>query len=485
MIGGTLAATTTAVLLAAAAPPAGGAAQSRTSRAVARALQTSAFKGAIVAVSVREASSGRTVYARSADISMTPASTLKLATTAAALDAYGPDARFRTTLEAAARPSESGGLSGDLYLVAGGDPSLSRELEARPEFGVFELLADALMGAGVRRVDGALIACDGIFAKDRRGQDWTWEDLVWWYGAEAAALTFADGAANLKIGPGPEPGAPLMIERHPASAYYRVESEGVTCGDSLTPGITLDRPLGGNVIKLNGCLPAGWPILEKWVALEDPVRYAATVMGEALKAKGIDVVAGVGTCEAPPAGLSVLATYEGAPMAEILKDVNKPSHNVRAEMLLRLLGRKAKGEGSAKAGTDAVREFLKAQGVDVSTWDLQDGSGLSRTDLVTASGVTELLVAMRRHAHATAFRDSLPVSGLDGTLKTRLGGRRTAGRIVAKTGRVRHTAALAGYATPRRGEELAFAIFVNHATAPMGEVQDAIDAVAAAIVGNP
>jgi D-alanyl-D-alanine carboxypeptidase/D-alanyl-D-alanine-endopeptidase (penicillin-binding protein 4) len=450
---------------------------------VAAASRTTALRHAIVSVSVRQLSSGTVVYARNAELSMTPASALKLATTAAALDAYGPEARFKTTLQAATAPSAGGGISGDLFLVAGGDPSLSRELEARPQFGVFELLADALVGAGVRRVDGKLIGCDGLFTKDRRGEDWTWEDLVWWYGAEVAALTFADGAANLKIGPGPTPGAPLTVERHPESAYYRVESTGTTCSDGTLPGIRLDRRLGGNVIALTGCLPAGWPVLEKWLALEDPVLYASTVMSEALEAKGVDVVGGVATCDVPPPGLSVLATYEGAPMAEILKDVNKPSHNVRAEMLLRLVGSKVKSEGSARAGTEAVLEFLKARGADVAGWDLQDGSGLSRTDLVTARGMTDLLVAMNRHKDAAVFRDSLPVAGVDGTLKSRLGGRRTAGRISAKTGRIRHSSALAGYARPRRGAELAFAILVNHASAPGGEVQDAIDAIATAIVG--
>ena len=169
-------------------------------------------------------------------------------------------------------------------------------------------------------------------------------------------------------------------------------------------------------------------------------------------------------------------------MSEVLKDVNKPSHNLRAEMLLRLLGVKAAGAGTAEAGRAAVATFLTAQKVDVAGWDLQDGSGLSRSDLVTARGLVDLLAAMDKHPHGAAFRDSLPVAGVDGTLKRRLSGPRLQGRIHAKTGTLRHTGALAGYATPARGDRMAFAILVNNATAPGGDIQDAIDEVAEALI---
>jgi PBP4 family serine-type D-alanyl-D-alanine carboxypeptidase len=171
-------------------------------------------------------------------------------------------------------------------------------------------------------------------------------------------------------------------------------------------------------------------------------------------------------------------------MAEILKDVNKPSHNLRSEMLLRLLGVRREGEGSAAAGREAVHAFLAAQSVDAGGWDVLDGSGLSRSDLVTTRGMVDLLVAMDEHPHAAVFRDSLPVAGVDGTLKRRLLGAKTRGRIQAKTGTLRHTSALAGYATPARGDRLAFAIVVNHATATPSDIQEAVDTVAEAIVGS-
>jgi D-alanyl-D-alanine carboxypeptidase/D-alanyl-D-alanine-endopeptidase (penicillin-binding protein 4) len=468
----------------AAAPRAASGLRPRLDRAVAQARAHEGLAHALIAVEVRSLATGRTLYSRDAETSLAPASCLKLATTAAALDAFGADRRFRTTVETTAADNAFGRVLGDIYLMGSGDPSLSRELEARPEGGVFEILADALLAAGVRRIEGKLVGVDGLFAGERRGADWTWEDLVWWYGAEVASLTFADGAAHVKVTPGAAPGDPVVIERHPSSDYYRVDSKAITCRDVDPPGLVLERPFGANVIQLSGCLPLGSASIERWVALEDPARYATTVFAQVLRAKGIEVTGGVTMAAAAPAGRHALASYDGAPLGEILKDVNKPSHNLRAEMLLRLLGVQAKNEGTVEAGRDAVLAFLAAHDVDTKGWEIDDGSGMSRSDLVTASGLAALLVAMDKHPQAAVFRDSLPVAGVDGTLKRRLTGPRTRGRVQAKTGTLRHTCALAGYAAPVRGEGMAFTVLVDHATAPVGEIHDAIDAIAEALFGR-
>lgn len=473
-----------AAVLAAPTPHAPAPLRVRVQHAVARVFQTESLRHAVVAIEVRPLSGGPSLVERNAEISMIPASVMKLATTAAALDVFGPDARWRTTVEASEAPDTNGVLAGDLYLVGSGDPSLSRELASHPDFGVFDVLADKLRAAGLRAVRGRVIGSDAAFSGERRGADWGWEDLVWWYGAEAAGLTFADGSAHLKVAPGAAGGAPLHIERHPAGDYYRVESEATTCAAGEESALKLDRPLGQNILKLSGCLALGAPTQNLFVALEDPVLYAAAVFADALRAHGIEVAGPAAALRTPPPfPRQVLGTYEGAPLSEILKDINKPSHNLRAEMLLRLVGRKVRGEGSAEAGRAAVLDRLKAQGVDVAGWDMLDGSGQAHGDLVTARGLCDLLVVMAKHAHAAPFRASLPAAGVDGTLAGRLRSARTLGRIEAKTGTLRHSSSLAGYATTASGESLVFAILVNHATGPVEDVRAAIDAVASAIVG--
>ena len=113
---------------------------------------------------------------------------------------------------------------------------------------------------------------------------------------------------------------------------------------------------------------------------------------------------------------------------------------------------------------------------------MYDGSGLSRSDLVTARAEVDLLVAMAHHPLAKAFRDSLPIAGVDGTLKKRMVGTKAQGRVFAKTGSLRHVNALAGYVDAVTGRHLAFSIIVNHHTRPSREVTEAMDEICALLV---
>jgi D-alanyl-D-alanine carboxypeptidase/D-alanyl-D-alanine-endopeptidase (penicillin-binding protein 4) len=148
-------------------------------------------------------------------------------------------------------------------------------------------------------------------------------------------------------------------------------------------------------------------------------------------------------------------------------------------MLLRLVGQKLEGEGSVAQGQKAVAEVMKRLGVDDAGWQLADGSGLARTDLLTPHGLVDLLAAMDRHPHAAAFRDSLALAGASGTLENRLRGTQAEGRLMGKTGTLQLASSLAGYVTTTRGDRLAFAIFVNNHQGRSREALAAIDRIAA------
>jgi D-alanyl-D-alanine carboxypeptidase/D-alanyl-D-alanine-endopeptidase (penicillin-binding protein 4) len=474
-----------AIAVALAFTPADAAAASagRLRKGIEKVLARPAFAPAWWGIEVRGLASGKVLYSRNAARNVKPASTLKLVTTAAVLDAFGPDARLRTSVETAGRLDGLGRILGDVYLVGRGDPTLGRRPDGGRPTATFEELVDALRAAGIRRVEGRLVGWEGLFAGERRGADWTWEDLVWSYGAEISALSFNGNSGDLLIGPGERPGDPLVVDRSPASSYFHVVSTATTSAAGSEARLTLFRAPGGNLVRLSGTLPAGRPAETRSVALEDPARYAASVFGEVLEKGGIGVAGPVETSSEPlPADLRVLAFHDSEPLAEMLRTVNKESRNLDAEMLLRQLGARVNGEGSAEAGLAAVRAFLARAGVRSDAWSLQDGSGLSRSDTVSAAGLVELLAAMDKHRHALAFRESLAVAGVDGTLEDRMKGTPAQGRILAKTGSLRHVNALAGYAFPRSGERLAFAVVVNHHSLPGREAAAAIDAICALLV---
>jgi len=442
-----------------------------------RAELASAFWG----IEVRSLASGHTLYALNAGKAFRPASTQKLVTTAAALDAYGPDARLRTTLETAARLDAKGRLLGDLYLVGRGDPNLSGRFSPGHPTAAFEAMAEALVGAGVKRVEGRLVGHEGAFSGDRRGASWTWEDLAWGYGTEVSALSYADNSVEASLAPGERPGDPAVLALVPDSGCLNVLSSVTTMEARPGDEVTLLREPGSNDVRLTGRVPLGghW---DGRLAVDDPAACTAAVFASVLEARGISIASGVATAHAAlPEGARVLAAYDGLPMAEMIKVTNKESQNLHAEMLLRLVGLKQKGEGSVENGSAAALAFAARSSIPTAGWQIQDGSGLARGDLLTPAGLAALLVAMNRHPHAAAFRDSLPIAGVDGTLEKRMRGTAAEKRVVAKTGTSQLVNALAGYVTTVRGDELAFAAFVNNHAGKGKEAVQALDRVAIAL----
>jgi D-alanyl-D-alanine carboxypeptidase/D-alanyl-D-alanine-endopeptidase (penicillin-binding protein 4) len=462
----------------AAASSAVGRASSSWTRAIDRIVDQAAFAPASWGIEVRDLATGHVLYERNAGKNMAPASMAKLFTTAAALDALGPEARLRTTLESTAPVDASGHLAGDLYLVGRGDPGLAeRAADGRDGF---DALIDGLWAAGVRLVEGHLVGEDGAFSGERRGPFWEWGDLVWCYGAEVSGLSWNGSCADLVVTPGPQVGAPVAVARRPASSYYEVVSTATTSAATQKADLRLVRELGSSLIQLSGSYPAGAEQDVLSVALENPAAYAATILAERLAARGIRVAGGVGSGTRPGAA-RVLALRESEPLSRILKDTNKPSDNLRAESLLRLVGLQVKGEGSVERGLEAVGEFLKRLGVAADTAALDDGSGMAVTDLVAAHQVVDLLAAMDRQPYARVFEDSLPVAGVDGTLERRMRGTPAQGRVKAKTGTRHHVNSLGGYVATVSGRRLAFAVILNHHTVANREATTAIDAICATL----
>ncbi len=447
-----------------------------------RIVSRQAFTHSLWGIQVRDLSGGTVLYDLHDDLSLTPASTLKLATTAAALDAYGPTATLTTTVETAARLDDAGRILGDVFLVGRGDPMIWGSSDEAPVTG-FDRLADALAVAGVRRIEGRLVGNEAAFTGSRRAVDWGWGDLMWYYGADVSALVFNNSAVHLKAVPGERVGDPVSLDRNPQSAYYQVVVTATTAAPDSKPELIVDRPLGSSVVHVGGTLPQGTAAENLFVSMEDPARFAATVFAETLDARGIRVRGPIETSSAAlPPDTRVLATLTSPPMSEMVKQVNQPSHNLRAEMLLRLVGQRVRGEGSARAGLAAVTDFLTRQGVGLEGWALHDGCGMADSNLVTARGLVTLLTTMTRHPHATAFKDSLALAGVDGTLKRRFLGTRSEGRLWGKSGAIRQTYTLAGYATGRRGETFVFTILLNHFAGDGATAYTAINDICDAIV---
>jgi D-alanyl-D-alanine carboxypeptidase/D-alanyl-D-alanine-endopeptidase (penicillin-binding protein 4) len=445
-------------------------------------LHTSDARRGFWGIEAVELPSGRLLYRRNAQHLYIPASNMKMFTTAAAIEKLGPDYVFRTTVECDAPPDAQGRV-GNLYLVGRGDPNLGSRTfpytfkgPQQPTDKFLEDLADQTKGRGVREVAGTLVADDSYFLWEPFAPNWAADDLEWGYGAPVTALAFNDNSLTLHVKPGTKAGDTAGVSLEPAPDYYTLKDRVETSVAGTEKRIFVERLPGSMQLDVWGQIPVDAEEDTDTVAIANPPRLIAELFRRALETRGIQVkgqieVSHLTRREAallanPFANSSArvtLAQHDSPPLREAIKVINKESQNLHAEMLLRTLGSVVGNYGSLTVGLDVLNAFDAQQvGILPGETYFSDGSGLSREDLVTPHAVVKLLLYMARSPHFQAFFDSLPVSGIDGTLANHLAQNLVRGKIHAKTGSVEHVNTLSGYMDLPSGRRLAFSILANN-----------------------
>jgi serine-type D-Ala-D-Ala carboxypeptidase/endopeptidase (penicillin-binding protein 4) len=470
-------------------------------RQIDRELDAGEFAGARWGVSVISLRDGRVLYARNADQPMTPASNMKVYTTAVALDLLGANYRWRTSVYSAAPPDASGVISGDLVLYGRGAPDFSSE-KTKDAAASMAQLADALYRRGVRRVSGRVIGDESYFRGEPLGDGWLWNDVQWYFGAEVSALTVNSNEVAVNIRPASKAGAANSIKLEPETDYVRIKDETnvVESVQPATLGIT--RGLSDNDVRVWGDFPAGSRGLSVRLSIHRPALWAATLFRRMLSERGITIEGETDVRDERsqtekdgfvPERAVELAFVTSKSLGEIARSTNKESINLSAELILRTLGKergttapdpdskRMRERGDDEAGLAVVRRWLEEAGIATGNLALHDGSGLSRLDLVTPEATARLLAAITRRPAASVFRESLPIAGRDGTLKFRLRSA-AASRVFAKTGTLSYINSLSGYAVTADDETLAFSIICNNETAEARATRP-IDAVATLLAG--
>lgn len=436
-------------------------------------LQRPELAPAQVAVKVASLDTGRTLFEENASKLMLPASNMKLYTVAAALDRLSPDFRFKTSVYAPAAPDATGTVRGDLVIYGRGDPTFAASLNGGDYFKAIDTLAERIAASGLKRVEGDLVGDESFFRGAPYGFGWEWADLTWYSGAEVSALTINDNALDLIIKPGANVGATCTITTGPPTPLVTINNRTTTTGRGMRRDLSVYRGLGENVIEVSGSLPLDDPGWTAGVAITRPALVFTYMLRAALAQRGVNITGRSRARDAReraplslPAPTPVeIAKVESQPLSVIAAAALKPSQNLYTELILRALGNATSTDPkqtSEEAGIETVKTFLREAGVDARDAILTDGSGLSRRDLVTANATVQLLTYMSRHRYAAAFREALPVAGVDGTLKNRMKGTPAAGNVRAKTGTLSTVATLSGYVTSAAGERLVFSIMLNN-----------------------
>jgi D-alanyl-D-alanine carboxypeptidase/D-alanyl-D-alanine-endopeptidase (penicillin-binding protein 4) len=428
----------------------------------------------VIALSLKD---GRVLAARDAQKLFSPASTLKLFTTAAALDKLGADFRWKTSVYSNEKIPDDGKLAGSLTLYGRGAPDLSSQQMSE--------VAETLQKKGLRRIEGDIVGDSSYFRGEGLGDGWVWGDAQWYYGAQASALTINDDQFDLEIGGEGATGETDQIE---------IESDVKTPTDGRVEAVGIDREPGSNSVYVWGSQRPG-SAQKARLAVPDSALWAARQLKKELEKRGITVSGTARSVDWRSKNKLVestateLASIESGTLAEVVRRTNKNSVNLYAELILRTLGKNfgdtAPDEvakvnalrGDAGAGTAVIRKWLLENGIEPGELALHDGSGLSRLDMITPETMARLLVFALQMKNAGAFKDSLPIAGTDGTMGGRL--KNFAGKVLAKTGSITYVHSLAGYAkTP--DESLAFVIFCNNET-HRNDVTPVIDSIATAI----
>ena len=417
-----------------------------------RILDAPGLKGGITGAIVSRVDTGRVLYAHDADTRVIPASNRKLFTSAAALEVLGDDFRIHTALRADAKPDAAGTVHGRLYLRGGGDGLLSPD--------DLDALARTLARSGVKRVEGNVVGDGGLFTDGPYGFGWEWDDFSDEEFPQISALEVNEGVLGVHVAPGKSPGDPPVVTLTPPTDFLPVVVAAKTGAGDAPNDCAVSRPWDKNYFLVTGTLPLG-AMLDQNVPVKDPPLLAATLLRQSLARSGIMVTGRAVTGQTPP-GTVVLAEHLSLPLAQYLPRMNKPSDNLLAECLVRLTG--GHGDESVSYDTGHAREtaFLRSLGVDTPTLNMVDGCGVGRRNFVTARAVAALLLGMHRKPDWRVWYDSLPVAGVDGTLKSRMRGTAAANNVHAKTGTLGGVRALSGYVTGRSGTLYAFSLLMNN-----------------------
>ncbi|MFC8720304.1 D-alanyl-D-alanine carboxypeptidase/D-alanyl-D-alanine-endopeptidase [Kitasatospora sp. NPDC057198] len=446
-------------------------------------LSDARLANAQTGIEVLDAATGQVVYARQPQALLTPASTLKTVTSAAALDLLGADYRFTTEVRTTGK-RYGDTLAGDLVLRGGGDPTLLvTDLDE---------LAGQVAASGITTVTGRVLADGSRYETTPLGPGWAWDDEPYSYSPQIAGLTVANDpeylmdTVRVTVTPGAagtEAAVTLDPPQAPMSFTGKVSTGAAGSGSS----VGVDRRRGANELTLSGSIAAGSAPVTSWVTVEDPSTYAGRVFEGALARHGVRVVRGVGAATGAESS-QPLASHRSRTLAELIVPMLKVSNNGMAEHLTKEIGRVKGGRGDWATGVAQVQGFLKANGLGTPAGRQVDGSGLSRYDLITPAKMAGLLELAQNKPWFGTWYDALPVAGnpdrmVGGTLAARMRGTKAENNVHAKSGSMGGVDNLVGYATAPDGRRLVFAVLINDyaGTSP----RPVLDAIAVRLATGP
>lgn len=392
------------------------------------------------------------------------ASNLKLLTTAAALEYLGPNFEYKTYVTTCGTITPSGELLGNLAIKGCGDPNISGRFYQGNTTAIPDAWAAAVADRGIRRISGDIVADDTVFDRNYTNPNWPVNQLSQWYCAPSCGLSFNDNCVDITVLPSKKVGDTVSLLVEPNTAYITIVNTCTYTANKKEHGYSLYRKPGTNQISVKGKFWINAVSEKQWVTIHNPALYLATVFKESLAKKGITVtgsprLVNEGDLSAVK-GETITSTI--STMEQTVTVTNKNSQNFYAEQILKTLGAQVQGCGTVQAGLVVLNNFMKKLGFDVQEYQVLDGCGLSKGNRLSPNMITAILAYMSKHQAKNVFYNSLPSSGIDGSLQHRIVSPRYRNKVHAKTGYIAGVSALSGYVDTATGDIIVFSFLINN-----------------------
>lgn len=428
------------------------------------------LKNASLGLSVLDASTGNTLCDYNGTTSLTPASTMKIITTASALQLLGKDFRYETILQhSGSFDKTTGVIDGDLVIRGSGDPSLNSEYfrKAEDTFMVVNKWAAALKEKGVKKITGKLVLDVSCFEEELPGT-WVWGDIGNYFGAPAYGLSYNDNKFYIVFKPAAKAGDSVCVNKTVPCIDGLCFQNTVKAGGHEDNAVVYHAPFSNN-ITIHGTLPASTRPQSIEASLPDPSLLLAKHLRLALAGAGIELkydetrkVTAYNKKEYT-AARSNLYTYRSPTLEKIIYFTTLHSNNMYAESIFKTMALKKGGWGSTWQGMTTLNNHLKSKGFDPSGLFINDGSGLSRSNAVTAEHLSKILYMMHADSLTRApFYNSLPVAGVSGSLRSLGKGTPLEKNFRAKSGYITRVRSYAGYMKTKAGKEVCVSLIINN-----------------------
>ena len=378
--------------------------------------QDSQMKNAILGFNVVEQKTGKTFFEINGDVGLAVASSQKVITSTASLELLGTDYRYKTMLAYDGR-IQSGVLDGNIYLLGSGDPTLGswRYADTKEQV-VLDEWIKAFQRNGIKRATGSLIAYDKAWESQTTPGGWPWNDIGNYYGAGASALNWRENQYDLKLRSGSRTGDKVSIVSTVPKLY----------DVNLISELTIGKPGSGDnayiflapygsVGFVRGTIPPNQNAFTISGSIPNPPFQLAATLVDEFKSKNIEVNAAAPTSRESllrkvelPKNLTTLSTHSSPSLDSINHWFLKRSINLYGEALVKTLGYERKASGSTDSGLAVVKSFWKANGVDPSSINIIDGSGLSPQNRVTATALVKVMQYARTRTWFSSFYNALP-----------------------------------------------------------------------------